>query len=188
MLNIQLYHWTLTVYTLRSSQAKSYMHFTWWSSSVCALPHVYLVLSTFEIHNWGKWERKKNPTEPSVVIYSKRRELSKPERQRLSQRKSLVRTGKLSSRWGRRATRSRNETFLQSYLQPYALARLHLKDDTLHLGTEDCFISGEENTEVFHLGLEDLGPSANFMIRLWCADCCGDGKQSRVEWLLSTRV
>lgn len=41
-----------------------------------------------------------------------------------------------------------------------------------------CFISRKENTDVFHLGLEDLGPSANFMIRLWCRDCWWGEKHS----------
>lgn len=41
-----------------------------------------------------------------------------------------------------------------------------------------CFISRKENTDVIHLGLEDLGPSANFMIRLWCRDCWWGEKHS----------
>lgn len=43
-------------------------------------------------------------------------------------------------------------------------------------------------TQKFHLGVKDLGPSANFMIRLWCTDCCGDGKHSCIERLLSMRM
>lgn len=50
-----------------------------------------------------------------------------------------------------------------------------------------CFISRMEDTDIFHPCLEDLGPSANFTIRLWCGDCCWDRNRSCTAWLLSLR-
>lgn len=46
------------------------------------------------------------------------------------------------------------------------VTRLPLKDDTLPLGTKDSASLAKKETLKFHLGLEDLGASTNFMMRL----------------------
>lgn len=62
------------------------------------------------------------------------------------------------------AMRSQMSTFAVLFTALCTVTRLHLNDR--HLGTKDCASLAERKAQVFHLGFEDLGPSANFMIRL----------------------
>lgn len=89
---------------------------------------------------------------------------------------------KLSSRWGRWLMHSKMNTLAVLCATLCAVTRLHLKDGALHLCTKDsaslASLAERKTQTFFTFCLEDLGPSANFMIRLWCRDCWWGEKHS----------